>query len=298
MKTIEYTNTENKDIILLTVCNDISKANILIDSAIKNKWNLKVLIPSEQKWHNTIKIKTVNQYLSESDNSSNFIFFVDAYDVVIQDIPENAIKVIKNVYKKYKKKIIIEDDSYYRTPNFLKNVYHFPRPNKEWGNYDLSEKNFIYKHNTGLILAFKKEFQELYENILKKTEFHNLKFKSDQKLFGKIYTLYPEIFNYVYKSRDGFLHHTGYFPNTIDLFDKNINKFILKNGNVPIAIHTNGKENNEYRLQQFNHINNKLNNSKCFKNCVFCKKTQKRFLFEIFITITSIIQHLIKGKLI
>lgn len=294
MKILKFNNGLVEDIILLTVCDDIKKAEFLTESAKKYKWNLVVLIPFFSKWNNIIKIKSINQYFSDTNNDSKFVFFVDAYDVIIQNTPQYAIEVLENIYKLYNKKIIINDDSYYRTPHFLKNIYHFPRPNSEWGNYDLSENNFIYKHNTGLILAFKDELHNLYKNILEKCVLHNFNFNSDQKLFGKIYQLYPYIFNNLHKSRDNYLHHTGYFPNTVDLFDNKKKKIVLKNGIIPLAIHTNGKENNDYRLQQFNHINNKLNNTDCLNNCIFCKK--KRFISELNITIKSVFNTLKKGN--
>ena len=257
---------------IFSIATDLLKSKYLYESAKSYGWEIKIINPLvKRKWKNYLKIKFLIDELEKSN--VEMVVLLDGYDVLVQCTPNECYKFI---YKNGKDKMLIGDESYYKTPEILR-YFSINLPLEGMTNsssYDLGKafgtNNF--KHNSGIILGNRKVILNLYKYFLKKTKNYKDTY-SDQFIIGKTIEKYPFLKSKIKLIYDNHsLWHVGINPSLYDAYKKNNNLFLPNNKKV-LFVHRTRIHN--YKSDWSDLI--KLSRNKTFKRGFF-EKIKLKFL--------------------
>ena len=273
---------------IFSIATDLLKSKYLYESAKSYGWEIKIINPLiKRKWKNNLKFKLLIDELEKSN--VEMVVLLDGYDVLVQCTPNECYKFI---YKNGKDKMLIGDESYYKTPEILRyfsellpiqsgnykgheNFINLPLDSTtNSSNYDLGKafgtNNF--KHNSGIILGNRKVILNLYKYFLKETKNYKDAY-SDQFIIGKTIKKYPFLKSKIKLIYDNHsLWHVGINPSLYDAYKKNNNLFLPNNKKV-LFVH---------RTRIYNYKSDwrdliKLSRNKTFKRGFF-EKIKLKFL--------------------
>ena len=221
---------------IYTCATDKNKVTHLINTATKNKWDIEVLYPSfDGNWKNIYKIYAFYEALQLC--SADIVVLLDAYDTLVNCTPKECIDYVISVNGI--KKIIIGDESKYKTPSILKKFINLPiKNNSNTRNYNLGLQMGIsgFKHNSGIIIGNTYKLIFFLSQLINENNINPV--NSDQRLIGNAAFNNSLITKDILltENSDDSLWHVGINPTVYDLRVEN-GRIILPNNNIPLFIH-------------------------------------------------------------
>jgi len=229
---------------IYTCATDKNKVSHLINTATKNKWDIEVLEPKfDGIWKNIYKIYAFYEALQLC--SADIVVLLDAYDTLVNCTPKECIDYVISVNGL--KKIIIGDDSKYKTPSILKKFINLPIKNNTVSsdyNLGLQMGNSTFKHNSGIIIGNTYILIFFLSQLIHENNINPV--RSDQRLIGNAACNNLSITKDILltENSDDSLWHVGINPTVYELRVEN-SRIILPNNNIPLFIHR--TRNDHYR---------------------------------------------------
>jgi hypothetical protein len=265
---------------IYTCATDKNKVKHLVNTATKNNWDIEVLTPIfDGNWKNIYKIFSFYEALKIC--TSNIVILLDAYDTLVNCTPKECIDYIISINGL--QKIIIGDESKYKTPSILKNFINLPIKKSTGSNdYNLGLQmgNPSFKHNTGIIIGNTKKILLLFSHLI--NEYNKNPVNSDQRLIGNTACNNSSIIKDILLTEycDDSLWHVGINPTVYDLRVEN-SRIILPNNNIPLFIH---RTRNQHYRDEWNYLLNIIYLSHYDKINIFPRILLiiKKYIMEIF----------------
>lgn len=240
-------------IAIYTVVSDISKATYLIKTARTYSWEINIIhVEKNTKWKNILKVERFYDKLKKS--SYDFVVLLDGYDIIVQSSPSD---VLEYIYKIGTQKIILGDESRFKTPEVLMSFFRYPQPKttkKSTIDYRLGKAldNPLLKHNTGIILGNRTHIitylKALIEQNLKEPDI-----SSDQYLLGSLAERNHTIIKHIELVDDGRLWHVGFNPTVFEITKKE-NRLYLTDGTQVLFAHRTGHKRYFFDWQELKRI--------------------------------------------